>query len=156
MVLEFTPDGQDATISLNLINAEQVDGATFEIPVDVMPSLGSDSDLGSYLPLIMGTLLIAILSGLGTFVYVRSNGDLSSLIRSRAEGRKKPTSYSDDATASGVPCWICSADVYEGNAWACSSCGARYHKAGQVSGCDIISMGRCLHCDADVDELVEA
>ena len=65
MILEFTPGGQDATISINLINAENVDGSTFEIQVDVMPSLGSDSNLGSYLPLILGTLLIALLSGLG-------------------------------------------------------------------------------------------
>ena len=55
MILEFTPGGQDATISINLINAENVDGSTFEIQVDVMPSLGSDSNLGSYLPLILGT-----------------------------------------------------------------------------------------------------
>ena len=88
MILEFTPGAQDATISLNLINAENVDGSTFEIQVDVMPSLGSDSNLGSYLPLILGTLLIALLSGLGTFVYVKTNGNPSSIIRSRSTTRK--------------------------------------------------------------------
>ena len=156
MILEFTPGGQDATISINLINAENVDGSTFEIQVDVMPSLGSDSNLGSYLPLILGTLLIALLSGLGTFVYVKTNGNPSSIIRSRSTTRKRTALESDESTSSGVPCWICSADVIVGDAWACSVCGARYHKANQVSGCDIVSMGRCLHCDADVEELVEA
>jgi hypothetical protein len=57
---------------------------------------------------------------------------------------------------SGVPCWICSQDIVLGGAWACSECGARYHKGGQVDGCDIVSMGHCMHCDADVDGLVEA
>ena len=156
MILEFTPGGQDATISINLINAENVDGSTFEIQVDVMPSLGSDSNLGSYLPLILGTLLIALLSGLGTFVYVKTNGNPSSIIRSRSTNRKSTALETDESTSSGVPCWICSADVIVGDAWACSVCGARYHKANQVSGCDIVSMGRCLHCDADVEELVEA
>ena len=156
IILEFTPGGQDATISLDLINAGNVDGSSFEIQVDVMPSIGGDSDLGSYLPLILGTLFIAILSGLGTFVYVRTNGDLSGMFRNRTAHRTKDSMEDEVPSISGVPCWICSADVIVGNALACSSCGARYHKAGQVSGCDIVSMGRCLHCDAIVEELVEA
>ena len=79
-----------------------------------------------------------------------------SLLKNRASGRHISEQEDTDIVESGVPCWICSTDTTIGNAWACSSCGARYHKIGQVTGCDIISMGRCLHCDAEVDDLVEA
>ena len=157
VILEFTPQsGSDGTISLNLINAPDTEGSTFEIPVDVKPSLGGDSGLEGYLPLILGTLMLAIIAGLGAFVYVRTNGDPMSLLKNRASGRHTSEQEDTDIVESGVPCWICSTDTTIGNAWACSSCGARYHKIGQVTGCDIISLGRCLHCDAEVDELVEA
>ena len=157
VILEFTPQsGSDGTISLNLINAPDTEGSTFEIPVDVKPSLGGDSGLEGYLPLILGTLMLAIIAGLGSFAYVRTNGDPMSLLKNRASGRHISEQEDTDIVESGVPCWICSTDTTIGNAWACSSCGARYHKIGQVTGCDIISMGRCLHCDAEVDDLVEA
>ena len=157
VILEFTPQsGNDGTISLNLINAPDTEGSTFEILVDVKPSLGGDSGLEGYLPVILGTLLLAIISGLGAFVYVRTNGDPMSLLKNNAAGRHTREQEDTDILESGVPCWICSTDTTIGDAWACSSCGARYHKIGQVAGCDIISMGRCLHCDAEVDNLVES
>ena len=157
IIVEFTPkSGSDGTISLNLINAPDTEGSTFEIHVDVKPSLGGDSGLEEYMPIILGTLLFAIIAGLGAFAYVRTNGDPMNLLKNKPTGRH--TSEQEDAhiVESGVPCWICSTDTTIGNAWACSSCGARYHKTGQVTGCDIVSMGRCLHCDAEVDKLVEA
>ena len=157
IILEFTPpSGSDGTISLNLINAPDTEGSTFEISVDVKPSLGGDAGLESYLPLILGTLLVSILAGLGTYAYVRTNGDPMSLLKNKSTVRESREQEDLDSEESGVPCWICSTDTMVGNAWACSSCGARYHKIGQVSGCDIVSLGRCLHCDAEVDDLVEA
>tara|TARA_B100001175_G_scaffold317929_1_gene337728 strand:+ start:5058 stop:9542 length:4485 start_codon:yes stop_codon:yes gene_type:complete len=157
VILEFTPNsGSDSTISINLINSQDFEGSTFEIPVDVMPSLGSNSDLGDYLPFILGTLLIAVFAALGTYAYVRTNGDPLSMLNNKTQGRRARLNDAPEMDSTGVPCWICSTDVSVGNALACSSCGARYHKQNQVNGCDIISMGRCLHCDADVDELVEA
>ena len=57
--------------------------------------------------------------------------------------------------ASGIPCWICSSDVINGQAWACLECGARYHMEGQVQGCNITEKGHCLHCDAAIDQLTE-
>lgn len=157
VILEFTPhSGSDGTISLNLINAPDTEGSTFEIPVDVKPSLGGDSGMEGFLPLILGTLLLAIIAGLGAFAYVRTNGDPMSLLKNKTAGRHTSEQEYTDIVGSGVPCWICSTDTTIGNAWACSSCGARYHKTGQVTGCDIISMERCLHCDAEVDDLVEA
>ena len=157
IIVEFTPkSGSDGTISLNLINAPDTEGSTFEILVDVKPSLGSDSGLEEYLPLILGSLLLAIIAGLGAFAYVRTNGDPMSLLKNKPTGRHTGEQEDAQVVESGVPCWICSTNTTIGNAWACSSCGARYHKIGQVTGCDIISMGRCLHCDAEVDELVEA
>jgi hypothetical protein len=157
IILEFTPhSGSDGIVSLNLINAPDTEGSTFEIPVDVKPSLGGDSGLEAYLPLILGTLLVAILAGLGTYTYVRTNGDPISLLKKKPTSRQSREQEDLDSVVSGVPCWICSTDTIIGNSWACSSCGARYHKIGQVTGCDIVSLGRCLHCDAEVDDLVEA
>ena len=157
VILEFTPQsGSDGTISLNLINAPDTEGSTFEILVDVKPSLGGDSGLEGYLPLILGILLLAIITGLGAFVHVRTNGDPMSLLKNNTAGRNTREQEDTDVQESGVPCWICSTDTMIGDAWACSSCGARYHKIGQVAGCDIISIGRCLHCDAEVDNLVES
>ena len=157
ILIEFTPkSGSDGTISLNLINAPDTEGSSFEISVDVKPSLGGDSGLEGYLPLIWGTFLIAIIAGLGAYAYVRTNGDPMSLLKTNSTNRQSREQEDHESGESGVPCWICSTDVTIGEAWACSSCGARYHKIGQVSGCDIISLGRCLHCDAEVDDLVEA
>ena len=157
ILIEFTPNsGSDGTISLNLINAPDTEGSSFEISVDVKPSLGGDSGLEGYLPLILGTFLIAIIAGLGAYAYVRTNGDPMSLLKTNSTNRQSREQEDHESGESGVPCWICSTNVTIGEAWACSSCGARYHKIGQVSGCDIISLGRCLHCDAEVDDLVEA
>ena len=89
---------------------------------------------------------------------VRTDGNPASLFNNDKVNRavQKIVPKVEEKETSGIPCWLCSIDVTVGEALACSSCGARYHKAGQISGCDIMKTGRCMHCDAESDDLVEA
>jgi hypothetical protein len=112
---------------------------------------------------ILETLLIAVLVlalvGGGLYVYSRRGGDSSSLIQSDTLTKIADSfglGEQQEEESDGIPCWICSQNITMGEAWACSECGARYHRSGQVQGCDIVSMGNCLHCDAPSDELAEA
>jgi len=103
--------------------------------------------------------LIFVLVGGGFYVYSRNAGTPSSLIQTDALSKIADSfrlGEQEKEESSGIPCWICSQDITLGKSWACSECGARYHRSDQVQGCDIVSMGNCLHCDASSDELVEA
>ena len=117
IILEFTLKVSDGTISLNLINAPDTEGSTFEILVDVKPSLSDDSDLEKDLPLNTGFATIAIIAGLGAFAYVRTNGDPMSLLKNKTTGRYT-NEQEDGQVEIGVPCWICSTNTTIGNAWA--------------------------------------
>ena len=90
--------------------------------------------------------------------YVQKGGDLKSIIPNETiEQISDKLGFNEESEeSSGIPCWICSQDVIIGETWACRECGARYHMSGQVSGCDIIAKGHCLHCDAEIEQLVEA
>ena len=126
--------------------------------MDVKPSVGGQDGLGNMLPIIILAVLAALAIGIGTFVYVRTDGNPSSILNNEKVNKavQKIVPKVEEKVTSGIPCWLCSIDVTVGEAWACSSCGARYHKAGQVSGCDIMNSGRCMHCDAESEHLVEA
>jgi hypothetical protein len=86
-------------------------------------------------------------------IYLRREGSIDSLIPEKIIQQIMPEDVSEES--SGVPCWICSADVIIGEAWACLECGARYHMNGQVQGCNIMEKSHCLHCDAGIDQLTE-
>ena len=34
----------------------------------------------------------------------------------------------EEESSSGIECWVCSGDITVGDALACGSCGARYHR----------------------------
>ena len=159
VILDFIPNnGDDGSITLTLAGAEGIEGGVFEIDVDVKPSVGGEDGLDSLMPVLVLALIVALLVGIGTFAYVRTDGNPASLFDNEKVNRavQKIAPKVEQKETSGIPCWLCSIDVTVGEAWACSSCGARYHKAGQVSGCDIMNSGRCMHCDAESDDLVEA
>ena len=105
------------------------------------------------------SIILALVGG-GLYVYSRRGEDSSSLIQTDSLSKIADSlglgEQDEEEEGSGIPCWICSQDITLGEAWACSECGARYHTAGQVQGCDIVSMGNCLHCDTSSDELVGA
>jgi hypothetical protein len=86
-------------------------------------------------------------------MFVRRGGEIQSLIPDKVV--QNLVSKNEEEVSSGVPCWICSADIILGKAWACLECGARYHMDGQIQGCSIIERGNCLHCDAEIDKLTE-
>jgi len=98
-------------------------------------------------------ILILLSGGIGLAMFTRRGGEIQSLIPDKVAKILDPEE--EEEVSSGVPCWICSADVVLGKAWACLECGARYHMDGQVQGCSIIERGNCLHCDAGVDQLTE-
>ena len=159
VILDFIPNnGDDGSITLTLVGAEGIEGGVFEIDVDVKPSVGGGDGLDSLMPILVLALIVALLVGIGTFAYVRTDGNPASLFDNEKVNRavQKIVPKVEEKETSGIPCWLCSIDVTVGEAWACSSCGARYHKAGQVSGCDVMNSGRCMHCDAESEELVEA
>ena len=159
VIVDFTPNnGNDGSLTLTMAEAEDMEGGVFEISVDVKPSVGGQDGLGSMLPIVILAVLAALAVGIGTFVYVRTDGKPSSILNNEKVNRavQKIAPKVEEKVTSGIPCWLCSIDVTVGEAWACSSCGARYHKAGQVSGCDIMNSGRCMHCDAESEHLVEA
>jgi hypothetical protein len=159
VIVDFTPNnGNDGSLTLTLAQAGDMEGNVFEISVDVKPSVGGQDGLGNMLPIIILAVLAALAIGIGTFVYVRTDGNPSSILNNEKVNKavQKIVPKVEEKVTSGIPCWLCSIDVTVGEAWACSSCGARYHKAGQVSGCDIMNSGRCMHCDAESEHLVEA
>ena len=159
VIVDFLPNsGADGTITLPLVDAEDIEGGVFEIDVDVKPSVDGEGGLDSLMPILVLSLIVALVVGIGTFAYVRTDGNPASLFNNDKVNRavQKIVPKVEEKETSGIPCWLCSIDVTVGEALACSSCGARYHKAGQISGCDIMKTGRCMHCDAESDDLVEA
>ena len=142
---------------MSLRYGEDIQGSTFSFDVDVMPGKGGDSSLGSTLIPIFFILIIAIIGGAGFYVFKQRGGKLDSIISKEAVSKiSESLKLSEEESGSGIECWVCSRDIFEGKAHACGNCGARYHQAGQIRGCDILSVGRCLHCNADSSELVEA
>jgi len=149
----YTPDkGSDGTIIVSLLNSEDIVGSSFSVEINVLPSAGSDSMSITNLLLII--LIIIILSGaVGFTIYLRRGGDIGELISEKVI--QNTSSKNNSETSSGIPCWICSEDVINGQAWACLECGARYHMDNQVQGCSITEKGHCLHCDAGIEQLTE-
>jgi hypothetical protein len=157
-VIEFTPDsGSDGTIQLALRNGELIQDSTFSFEVDVMPARGESNNMASTLIPILVILLIAILAGGGFYVFQQRGGNLESIMANEAVSKITDSlNITEKESGSGIECWVCSGDIIVGEALACGSCGARYHRPGQVGGCDILSLGKCLHCNADWNELVDA
>ena len=157
--LGFTPNtGVDGTLVVELGDSNIVEDSTFAIEIDVLPARIEDG-MSAFEMVLVATLILAFAGGVGFFVYSRTGVDKASLIKTETLSKIADSlglAEEEKVEGSGVPCWICSQDIVLGGAWACSECGARYHKGGQVDGCDIVSMGHCMHCDADVDGLVEA
>jgi len=154
----FTPDsGDDGTLVVELAEADDVEASSFSIEIDVLPAAKAQ-DSPILTTLLIAVLILALVGG-GLYVYSRNAGTPSSLIQTDALSKIADSfrlGEQEKEESSGIPCWICSQDITLGKSWACSECGARYHRADQVQGCDIVSMGNCLHCDASSDELVEA
>ena len=158
IVIEFTPaSGSDGTIQLALRNGELIQDSTFSFEVDVMPARGESNNMASTLIPILIILLIAILAGGGFYVFQQKGGKLESIMANEAVSKITDSlNITEKESGSGIECWVCSGDIIVGEALACGSCGARYHRPGQVGGCDILSLGKCLHCNADWNELVDA
>jgi hypothetical protein len=154
----FTPNsGGDGTLVVELADADDVEAFSFSMEIDVLPAAKVQGT--SILETLMIAVLVLALVGGGLYVYSRRGGDSSSLIQTEALSKIADSfglGEKEEEESSGIPCWICSQDITLGEAWACSECGARYHKSGQVQGCDVFSMGNCMHCDAPSDDLVEA
>ncbi len=154
----FTPDsGSDGTLVVSIADTQGiVEGSSTSLEIDVLPAVVADDS--SFLEMLLIALVaIALIAG-GIYLYTRRD-DSSSLLNSDSLNRIADSlgmAENEQKDTSGIPCWICSGDIAIGEAWACSECGARYHRAGQVAGCDVVSMGNCLHCDAPSDELIEA
>ena len=156
--IQFEPDsGSDGSIQLSLLNGESISNSVFVIDIDVMPGKGDESALSSSLVLIIFVLVVGIIAGTGLFVYKKKGGNFDQIFANEAISKiSESLNKYESESGSGIECWVCSRDIFVGEAWACGQCGARYHKAQQVRGCDIVSLGRCLHCNAESDELVEA
>ena len=91
------------------------------------------------------------------YILLQENNLLDSLVqRIYLQNELLTVNITEKESGSGIECWVCSGDIIVGEALACGSCGARYHRPGQVGGCDILSLGKCLHCNADWNELVDA
>ena len=158
IVIQFTPDsGSDGTIELFLLNGETIQDSSFSFEVDVLPARGESNSMASTLIPILVILLMVILAGGGFYVFQQKGGSLESIMSKEAVSKiTESLNIAEKETGSGIECWVCSGDIIVGEALACGSCGARYHRPGQVGGCDILSLGKCLHCNADWDELVDA
>ena len=155
----FTPDsGDDGVVVVELVEADDIEGYSFSIEIDVLPAAREQGS--SLVETLLIALIVLALVGGGLYVYSRRGENSSSLIQTDSLSKIADSlglgEQDEEEEGSGIPCWICSQDITLGEAWACSECGARYHRAGQVQGCDIVSMGNCLHCDSSSDELVEA
>ncbi len=156
--LGFTPNsGNDGMLVVELVGAGDVEGSSFGIEIDVLPAAKVQGT--SILETLLIAVLVLALVGGGLYVYSRRGGDSSSLIQSDTLAKIADSfglGEQQEVESDGIPCWICSQDITPGEAWACLECGARYHRSDQVQGCDIVSMGNCLHCDAPSEELAEA
>ena len=156
--IQFKPNsGDDGVLSFSLKNADDIDGSVFNVDVDVKAArVGEDSSSSIFIPFII-ILVIVALGGTAFFVSRKRGIDISQIFASENLSKISDSlNLSDSTSGSGIECWVCSKDIIVGQALACGQCGARYHRASQVSGCDIISLGRCLHCNAKSAELVEA
>ena len=142
----------DGAITVSLSNSDEIEGSTIEVQIDVL-SNGSSDEINITNILLIILILILLSGGIGLAMFTRRGGEIQSLIPDKVAKILDPEE--EEEVSSGVPCWICSADVVLGKAWACLECGARYHMDGQVQGCSIIERGNCLHCDAGVDQLTE-
>ncbi|HII42526.1 TPA: S8 family serine peptidase [Candidatus Thalassarchaeaceae archaeon] len=151
--IAYTPSkGADGIVTVSFLNSDDITGSSLNVEIDVLPAATSDS-MGS-INLILIILIIIILGGgVGLTIYLRREGLINSLIPENKIENILPEEVQEES--SGVPCWICSGDVIIGKAWACLECGARYHMAGQVQGCNITEKSHCLHCDAGIDQLTE-
>ena len=158
IVIEFTPNsGSDGTIEVVLRNGETIQDSSFSFEVDVLPAIDESGSIASTLIPILVILLIVLLAGGGFFLFQQRGGSLESIISNEAVSKiTKSLNIAEKESGSGIECWVCSDDIIVGAALACGSCGARYHRPGQVGGCDILSLGKCLNCNADWDELVDA
>ena len=149
----YTPDkGSDGIIIVSLLNSDDIIGSSLSVEIDVLPNAQSNSMSTTNILLII--IIIIILSGgVGMTIFLRREGIIGASIPKSVIEKPPPEEILEEV--SGIPCWICSGDVINGQAWACLECGARYHKEGQVQGCNIIEKGHCLHCGADIDQLTE-
>ena len=155
MQIGFTPDsGSDGELVVSIVDSQGIiEGSQTTLQIDVLPAAVDEE---SPIPLLLALVVVGLIAG-GVFVYSRKD-DRTSLMSSDSLNRIADSlgfGEKEETEGSGIPCWICSGDITIGDAWACSECGARYHRAGQVAGCDVVSMGNCLHCDASTDELIE-
>ena len=142
----------DGIITVSLSNSDQIEDSTIEVEIDVLSNGKSEEiDLTNILLIILIVILLS--GGLGLVIFVRKGGEIQSLIPEKVSQSIAPKEEEEES--SGVPCWICSADIIIGQAWACLECGARYHMDGQVPGCSIIERGNCLHCDAGIEQLTQ-
>lgn len=153
VLIGYNPSkSSDGMITVSLSNSDQIEDSTIEVEIDVLSNGKSEEiDLTNILLIILIVVLLAC--GLGLAIFVRKGGEIQSLIPEKVAQSIAP--QEEEEESSGVPCWICSADIIIGQAWACLECGARYHMDGQVSGCSIIERGNCLHCDAGIEQLTE-
>tara|TARA_B100001559_G_C16498024_1_gene621847 strand:- start:415 stop:3663 length:3249 start_codon:yes stop_codon:yes gene_type:complete len=154
----FTPHtGSDGTLVVSIVDTQGIiEESSLSLEIDVLPA-SSTQDSSTLGMLIIAIVVVSLIAG-GVFLYSRRD-DSSSLISPDSLNKIADSlglTEEEEEESSGIPCWICSGDITIGEAWACSECGARYHKDGQVAGCDIISMGNCLHCDTSTDDLIEA
>jgi len=158
MQVGFTPDsGSDGTITVSIADVQGIiEGSSKSLEIDVLPAV-VEEESSFFQMLLISLVVIGLIAG-GAFLYSRRD-DPSSLVSPDSLNRIADSlglSEKEEEETSGIPCWICSGDTTIGDSWACSECGARYHKQGQVAGCDVVSMGNCLHCDTSSDELIEA
>ena len=154
----FTPHtGSDGTLVVSIVDTQGIiEESSLSLEIDVLPA-SSTQDSSTLGMLIIAIVVLSLIAG-GVFLYSRRD-DSSSLISPDSLNKIADSlglTEEEEEESSGIPCWICSGDITIGEAWACSECGARYHKDGQVAGCDIVSMGNCLHCDTSTDDLIEA
>ncbi|MAQ56930.1 MAG: hypothetical protein CMA47_01765 [Euryarchaeota archaeon] len=154
----FTPHtGSDGTLVVSIVDTQGIiEESSLSLEIDVLPA-SSTQDSSTLGMLIIAIVVVSLIAG-GVFLYSRRD-DSSSLISPDSLNKIADSlglTEEEEEESSGIPCWICSGDITIGEAWACSECGARYHKDGQVAGCDIVSMGNCLHCDTSTDDLIEA
>ena len=154
----LTPNtGSDGTLVVSIVDTQGIiEGSSLTLEIDVLPAANTQGSSNLQM-VIIAIAVVALIAG-GVFLYSRRD-ESSSLFSTDSLDKIADSlglSEQEEEETSGIPCWICSRDILVGEAWACSECGARYHKDGQVPGCDIVSMGNCLHCDASSDDLIEA
>ena len=98
-----------------------------------MPARGESNNMASTLIPILIILLIAILAGGGFYIFQQKGGNLESIMANEAVSKiTESLNIAEKESGSGIECWVCSGDIIVGEALACGSCGARYHRPGQV------------------------